>query len=525
MGIAIGLDFGTTNSVAAYADDTGRIKIFRQNGAPLIPSVIYFKTKDDYIIGQAALALGERNSGGRVSGFKVKLNNPEHKFDEIIFEGGETFRLNPKTAVKLFLNRLIGQLQEYLIKKFGADEGIINRAVITVPAKFSSPANQAIKAAAASAMNLSIDQIKLVYEPTAAAVAADNSEDTKFLIYDFGGGTFDVSLIQKFRGAFNQIITDGDPNCGGDLLTAILAQYLLHLANREFKTNQPWDELDFDEKFHGVDESEYRKNLSAILKEAARIKISLSEETGVTATFPFYTAKNQSREFVTEISRADLESLIRENINRTAEITARVVESEAAKKIGGVDKIILAGGSSQIPMIREVLKNKFGGMKIVYSEEVSTLIARGAAILAQNISSPEILTSHVTAVQIGVASTDGLQYNTFQTIIPADTKIPCENSCDFKLLEDGQRHLEIAYYERDIKNFPKARRIDDDGVKLVDVLQIDLPAGLKKADTTVKIIFSVSSDLSLDLAAKILLRDGNVLGEGALKVQKASDLF
>ena len=216
MGIAIGLDFGTTNSVVTYVDDKGALKTFRQNGSPLIPSVIYFKSKDDYIIGLAALALSEKNIGGKISSFKTKLNDLNHKFDEITFEDGTKYKLNAKVAVKLFLNRLIGQVQEYLIKKFGAAAGIINRAVITVPTKFTDAANRAIKNAAASAMNLKPEQIKLVFEPTAAAVAAPNENifrDTKFLIYDFGGGTFDVSLIQKKNGAFNQINTDGDPIC------------------------------------------------------------------------------------------------------------------------------------------------------------------------------------------------------------------------------------------------------------------------------------------------------------------------
>ncbi len=527
MAIAIGLDFGTTNSVVTYVDDRGALKTFRQNASPLIPSVIYFKAKDDYIIGLAALALSEKNIGGKISSFKTKLNDPNHKFDEVTFEDGVTDKINAKTATKLFLNRLIGQVQEYLIKKFGAAEGLINRAVITVPTKFSDAANNAIKNAAAEAMNLPPAQIKLVFEPTAAAVAAQSENifrDNKFLIYDFGGGTFDVSLIQKKNSAFNQIYTDGDPNCGGDLLTEILAQYLFDLANKEFGTNQPFDELDFDEDFHGVEEIQYKQNRHAILKEAARIKITLSEEESIIANFQFYTAKDKNSEFVKEILREDLEKLIGEKINHTAEITKRVVESDAAKNIGGVKKIILAGGSSQIPMIRAVLKKKIGAVEIVSSDNISTLISRGAAILADNINALESVTSNITAVQIGVASTEGLQYNLFQPIIPADTKLPCEAECDFKLLEDNQRHLEIAYYERDVKNYPFARRIDDDGVKQVDILKIDLPAGLKKDSAVVKIKFSVREDLSLDFSAQII-QSGQNIKESALQIQKASDLF
>ena len=521
MAMAIGLDFGTTNSVVSYVDAAGKLRTFKQNGSPLIPSAIYFKTKDEYVTGQAALSLGEKNPNRKISGFKMRLSD---RRDQIVYEDG---RLKPKVAVKLFLNRLMAQVQEYLIKKFGAAEGTIDRAVITVPAKFNDAANRAIKLAAAAAMNLSENQIRLVYEPTAAAVAAQReniSGASNFLIYDFGGGTFDVSLIQKARGIFHQILTDGDPNCGGDLLTDILAQYFLKLANESFGTNFPWDAEDFDEDFHGVDEIQYARNRAAILREAARVKTSLSGEKNFTATFPFYVDRNTSREFVTEITRADFEKLIRKIIERTAEITQRVIDSEAAENIGGVEKIILAGGSSQIPLVREILRAAFKSFDVSYSEDVSTLISRGAAILAQDIESVENLTSQKTTAQIGVASTEGLMYNIFQPVIDADTKLPCENSCEFKLLEDGQRHLEIAYYERDAKNFPNARRIDDDGVNLVDVLQIDLPAGLKKNSTVVKINFSVHSDSSVEISAAVTA-NGEDIGGGAVEVRRASDLF
>ena len=520
MAMAIGLDFGTTNSVVTFADAAGKLRTFRLNSSTLIPSVIFFKTKDDYVIGQPAVALGEKNIGGKISGFKTRLGE---KFDTVTLDDGSTFKLKPKVAAKLFLNRLMAQVQEYLIKKFGAAEGIIDRAVITVPARFNDTENRAIKFAAASAMNLNSDQIKLVYEPTAAAVAAQHeniSAASNFLIYDFGGGTFDVSLIQKSRGVFRQILTDGDKNCGGDLLTDILAQHLLELANKNFGTDFPWDADDFDENFHGISDFEYAKNRAAILKEAARVKTNLSDNENFTATFQFYTAENLSREFVTEINRADFERLIRKIISHTAEITQRVINSEAAENIGGVDKIILAGGSSHIPLVRKILRATLGSFDVDYSEDVSTLISRGAAILAQDIDSVENLVRHKTAVQIGVASTAGLQYNIFQPIIDAGVEIPCENSCEFRLLEDGQRHLEIAYYERDAKNFPNARRIDDDGVNLVDVLKIDLPAGLKKADTAVKINFSVRGDLSLEISAAV---GENI--SGAIEVRRASDLF
>ncbi len=515
MGIAIGLDFGTINSVVSYIDAAGGLETFRQNGSPLIPSAIFFKDDGDYLIGQAAVSSGEKFPDAQISGFKTKLNDG----GDFILAGK---KLKPKFATKIFLNRLMAQVQEELIKKFGAAEGLIDRAVIAVPAKFSDAANRAIKNAAAAAMNLSANQIKLVYEPTAAAVAAQRenfSGASNFLIYDLGGGSFEVSLIQHSFGVFRQIATGGDANCGGEFLTQLLAQYLWILANDEFATDFPWDDSDFDEDFHELSEFQYAQNRRVILKAAENLKISLSSEFSVTAAFPFYVSENLSRNFNAEISRAVFEELIFETVSHTAEIARRVASSDK------VDKIIMAGGSSQIPLVRKVLRDNFPNLDVNYSAEVSTLISRGAAILAQNIDSLESKIAHKTAVELGVASTAGLQYNIFRALIAAGVDIPCENSCEFKLLEDNQRRLEIACYERDVQNFPRARRIDDDGIRLVDVLQIDLPAGLKKSATRVKVTFRVENDAGLNFSAAVTSIDGVDIGGGNLQIRRASDLF
>lgn len=529
MGTAIGLDFGTTNSVVTYWDKNGSLKVYKLNGSPLIPSVIYFKTREDYLIGNKALAMSGKNFGGLVSNFKTKLNEDNMPY-EVTLEDGSNFKLSPKMAVKYYLNKLMGQVQEYLMKKRIGDASI-DCAVITVPTKFNDKANQAIKTAAAAAMQLGVGQIKLVYEPTAAAVAEQTESEssaTRLLIYDFGGGTFDVSLIQKDNGIFKQIKTDGDPKCGGNLLTNILAKNLLTWANEEYGTNFPWEFEDFDEDFHGISELKYRENLAAIIKEANEVKISLSdvaEGDDVTVTFPFWISSSESENYVVDVSRADFEDMISDEINHTVEITRRVVDSTEAKALGGIDKIIIAGGSGQIPMIRDVLRDKLGEFSINSSENISTLISRGAAILAKNIDSLEKVTEQKTAVQLGISSTEGLGYGIFQTIIEEDTKLPCHNTCEFRLLEDNQRKLKVSYYERDLKNYPSAERIDDDGITQVDELEIELPAGLKKANTIVKVTFAVQKDSSLEFIAEVLTGDGKTISAEKINVNKVSDLF
>ena len=527
MAIAIGLDFGTTNSVVTYADGSGKLKTYRgAGGSPLIPSAIYFKTKDDYVIGNAALNLSAKNSAAIILGFKTKLNKDDMPY-LLTLDDGSKLKIVPRKVVQLFLNKLLRQVQDYLFKKLKVD-ATIDRAVITVPTKFTDAANRAIKFAAAKAMQLDVQQVKLVYEPTAAAVAAltdDDSESARLLIYDFGGGTFDVSLMYRENGVFKQIKTDGDPDCGGDLLTKILARNLLEWANDEYGTNFPWDDLDFDEKFNRISEDKYRANKFAITREANRAKIILSEEHETEAAFQFWTNDDDSNQYFVAVSRRDFENMIRAKINHTAEITRRVVESAEAQALGGIDKIIIAGGSGQIPMIRAVLKSKLGSLPINQSGDVSTLISRGAAMLAKDIDTLEQVIAQKTTVQLGISSTDGMNYGKFQTIIDEGLNLPCESSCDFRLMKDGQRLLKLSYYERDLKNYPNASQIDDDGVAQVDELEIELPPNLSKADTIVRVTFTVQKDSSLGLSAKVLRNDGQTVGEETIRVSRVSDLF
>ena len=527
MGIAIGLDFGTTNSIVTYEDKKGKLRTFKQNGSPLIPSAIYFKSRDDYLIGTKALNMREKNFAALVTGFKTRLNEDNAPY-ELTLEDGSTFKINPKRVVSLFLNELMRNVQDNLSVKSNAADFVIDRAVITVPTKFNDRAKNAIKIAAAQAMNLRTGQVKLVYEPTAAAVAAQTDEEpdaSRLLIYDFGGGTFDVSLIQKYHGIFKHIKTDGDPECGGNLLTKILAEKLLEWANEEYGTNFPWEFDAFDEDDCGISELKYKANISAIVKAADAVKISLSEETEQTAAFPFWTSEERREDYIVDVSRKTFENLIRKKINRTAEITVRVADSPEAKSVGGIDKIIIAGGSGQIPMIGDVLKDKLGELPISQSDDVSTLISRGAAILAQDIEQLEKRTEQKTVVELGISATQGVGYGVFQKIVDEGLTLPCEGSCDFKLLKDGQRSLKIAYLERDVKNFPKAARIDDEGISLVDELEIELPPDLKKADTIVKVTFAVQKDSVLEFSAKVLSGDGREVGSGKIKINKASDLF
>ena len=220
MGKEIGIDFGTTNTVVSYYNKKDRLRQLKYEGKSIIPSVIYFKSKEDILIGSAAKKkLQFLKNGAGVDNFKPQIGNSERV--EIVTEDGETLRLRYREIAAYFLNQVIHGVEEKLLREFGPDEGCLDRAVVTVPAMFNDKERSATKRAVKEA---GIQEVKLVAEPTAAAVAyeEDRNEHTPnatVLVYDFGGGTFDVSIIQENHGQFKEIARGGRKNLGGNDLT------------------------------------------------------------------------------------------------------------------------------------------------------------------------------------------------------------------------------------------------------------------------------------------------------------------
>lgn len=526
MGQAIGIDFGTTNTVVSYKNKRGNLHPLKYNGNILIPSVIYFKTKDTYLIGYPARNYQLNSADACVANFKSKLGRKGYFYD-VTAANGDKFKLAPRRAVKLFLGKIISDVQQKFFEEFETtDKGSIDCVVITVPAKFNPTEIESIKKAASEATNL---KVRAVFEPTAAAVAAieeDGEEVNKVLIYDLGGGTFDVSLIQRDseRNKFKPVLTpDGDKKLGGNLFTDMLAEKLMTWANEEYGTEFRMDLDSFDEEEYGITETEHKQNLNAIKEAANKVKEELSDTEETEATFNFFTSKDNSEETLFTVTRKEFEKIIKKKVLETVDKTYKTIHSPEAEALDEIDKIVLAGGSSKIPLIKNLLTEKLD-REVECSDEVSTLISRGAAILAQDIDKLDNI-EQKTSFQIGVAATEGLNFGKFQMIIPENIALPYANSRDFKLAQDNQRGLDISYYEYDVKNFPKAKRTDGEGFQEIDVLHIDLPEGLQKDNTIVRVTFDVKKDGSLNLSAEILDNDGNKIGSGELSVDKESDLL
>ena len=526
MGKEIGIDFGTTNTVVSYYNKKNRLRQLKYEGSSIIPSVIYFKSKEEILIGSKAKKQLEyyKNKAG-VENFKPKIGSSERV--EIVTEDGETLRLRYRDIAANFLNQVIRGVEEKLIREFGPDEGCLDRAVVTVPAMFNDKERSATKRAVKGA---GIEEVKLVAEPTAAAVAYEDDRDehipnAAILVYDFGGGTFDVSIIQENHGQFKEIARGGRKNLGGNTLTEKIFRKLWQDFNEQYDLDLPVEDDEFDEDYNHFSSDEYRKNKMEFWEGANRLKEDLSEVDEAEAELNVFTAPGEAGLYTVSLSRDELNQLIEPEIDETVQSTLQTMEDARERGVSKLDQVVLAGGSSNIPLVSEKVGEALQSQDTVYGDNVSTLISRGAAVLAKQYKDIDSLTQPITNVDLGVIVTDGVQYQKFKTIIPVGTDLPCQKSCKFRLLRDGQRKLEINYYERDCKNYPKASRAGDDGIELIDTLVIDsLPAGLKKSEVTIEVTFCAKKDGTLDMDVALTDLQGRIISQEAMQYQKKSDL-
>lgn len=528
MGKAIGIDFGTTNTVVSYVDRKGRVaQISFENRYKVVPTALYYTTRDDYTYGVKALNKGTAYPGARVTEFKMHLLDRDHAF-HVRPERDREFKQVARSAVHYYLNMIFNHTQEQLTKEFGP-EGVIEKVVITVPAKFNDVARKDIREAAMKALATnSRDDVRLTLEPTAAAIAAmhDSGSDAPgaLLVYDFGGGTFDISLIKKERGIYRQVVTDGEKRLGGKDLTHKLMKKLLEQANDEFGTEFPLDEREFDEDTHGIELHQYQQNMDTLKAAANTLKEELSTEEEVEVFADLYVSREENDQCTFCYTRAELEELLRPEIGRTVDLVCKVLADPRARGVGEVKKLVLAGGSSSIPLVRQLLHQRLPHIEIEGNANVSTLISRGAALLAQKIEEIDAVTEQSMAMAIGVSATEGMHYNKFEMIIPQGAALPCEGSKDFQLAADGQRSLDIRYYEHDAEKFPRAVSINDEGIEEVDAIHLDLPGGLRKSDTVITVTFHVNKDGSMDISAAVRDADGTVINSKKLTLERESDL-
>jgi len=408
MGKAVGIDLGTTNSVVAVLEGGEPTVIANAEGNRTTPSIVAFKG-EEVLVGELAKRQAITNPDNTVRSIKRRIgSNWKEKF--------ENKEYTPQEVSARILQKLKRDAESYI----GED---VTDAVITVPAYFNDAERQATKEAGQIA---GLNVLRIINEPTAAALAygLENNEDQKILVYDLGGGTFDVSVLEISEGVFEVKSTSGDSKLGGD----------------------DWDERVMDwlvEKFKsstGIDISEDKMAMQPIKEGAEKAKIELSSTTETEINLPFITANDSGPQHLLEkLSRSEFEKITSDLVDRTKEPVNKAVE-DAGLSFSDIEHIVLVGGSTRIPAVQTLVKSITGKdpSKGVNPDEV---VASGAAIQAGVLKGDvkDVLLLDVTPLTLGVETKGGIMTK----MIERNTTIPTKRSETFSTADDGQTQVEI----------------------------------------------------------------------------------
>jgi len=548
MGKEIGIDFGTTNTVVSYVnkyDNLVTMSLTNSNDS-IIPSVIYFNSKENYIIGSRALRKSRLKPSAAVKNFKSYFGEPKHKF-HVKAENGDEFKLNSVQVASFFLREVIRNVQDKITNEFRntPEVAYIDKVVISVPAKFNSVAISSVKKAAIAA---NISQVDLIFEPNAAAVAyIENHKDMErknIIVYDFGGGTFDISLMEKRNDVYDVKYTGGDEKLGGNDLTASIARNMIGIVNDDFGLEMPEVIDDYDENYCLIDRESCVENLNKITNicnESIKHDLSAGRKE-FTDEIPIIVGKNEDGEdekkyFQYYYTKEDIYQMITPYIDRTIEKTKAALQKAIELNIK-VDRIILAGGSSQIPIIEVKLrdmikkfieetedeyKELFSELEVISDDDVSTLISKGAAIKANN-NYKSIDFQNRTNNEFGIKIKNGVLRDMFKVIIPSGEFLPCSCKQEFALNDSVGGRLEIDIYERNIQEWTGENvSVRDRSVSYIDRLIISDTGLVNTPDAKALITFTAQKDGTVEVKADI--QSGDRLISRNHFIRRESDLI
>lgn len=500
-GKAVGIDLGTTNSVVAVMEGGQPTVIANAEGARTTPSVVAVSKSGERLVGQLARRQAVINPQNTV--YSIKRFMGRH-FQEVEGEkkivsykvkespeggckvpmGGKDY--SPEEISAMILRKLKEDAEKYLGEK-------VTSAVITVPAYFNDSQRQATKNAGAIA---GLEVLRIINEPTAAALAygLEKKKNETILVFDLGGGTFDVSILEVGDGLFEVKSTAGDTHLGGDDFDHKLVQWFA----QEFKQSE------------GVDLTKDPQALQRLTEAAEKAKIELSSVNETTVSLPFITANETGPKHLDmKLTRAKFNELTRDLVEKLRKPVEQAL-ADAKLNYSKIDEVVLVGGSTRIPAVKEMVKNLTGGKEPNQSVNPDEVVAVGAAVqagvLAGEVS--EIVLLDVTPLSLGIETMGGV----FTKLVEKNTTIPTHKSQIFSTAEDNQPNVDVMVFQGER---PIARDNKLLGTFLLDGIP-PAPRGLPKIE--------VSFDIDANGILSVTAREQNTGKEQKITITASTNL-
>ena len=464
MSKIIGIDLGTTNSCVAVMEGGKPVVIANQEGSRTTPSVVSFAKTGERLVGDPAKRMAVTNADKTVSSIKRHMGS-----DYRVNIDGK--RYSPQEISAMILSKLKADAESYLGEK-------VTEAVITVPAYFNDEQRQAPKDAGKIA---GLEVKRIINEPTAAALAygLDNESEQKIMVYDLGGGTFDVSIIEIGDGVIEVLATNGDTRLGGDDFDNKLTQYML----ADFKAKE------------GVDLSGDSMAMQRLREAAEKPKKELSSATTTNINLPFITATSEGpKHFDMNLTRAKFDELTYDLVERTVAPVQNAMR-DAGLNMSDISKVLLVGGSTRIPAVQEKVK-QLTGKEPNKSLNPDECVAIGASIqggkLAGDAGAGDVLLLDVTPLTLSIETLGGIATH----LIERNTTIPTHKSQIFSTAADNQPAVDIHVVQGE-RQFAKDN-------KSLGVFKLDGIAPARRGVPQIEVTFDIDANGIVNVSAKDL---------------------